>query len=233
MWLVLHIPKTAGTSLRWTLEKSFGKSEVIRDYGPDAKETSKVVREHLYSGDESKGPNTLVTDISSHRKMVLIGHFPLQKFAGFFEAKNIVTFVREPLVRMCSEYLHRIKNKTFTGTFSEFVQKPEFQNSQIEYLCGISAESLIGVTEHYDQSLQYLNRKTHWSLSARKKNVGRHGGGQKFAENLSRHELDLFYKINADDVGLYQSAIRRLAACEPPDPTDANFIDWKKRNHQA
>jgi hypothetical protein len=232
MWLVLHIPKTAGTSLRWALEKSFGTSGVVRDYGPDANATSDIVREHLYSGDESKGPNSLLIDISNHRRMVLIGHFPLQKYADFFEAKNILTFVREPLVRMCSEYLHRIKNKTLTGTFSEFVQKPDFQNSQCRYLHGISAESFVGVTEQYNQSLQYINQNTLWNLSVRKKNVGRRGGGQKFAENLSAHELDLFYTMNAEDVELYQSASQRFSTIETPNPKSTSLIDWMKRNHQ-
>ena len=52
MWLVVHTPKTAGTSFREALEKHFGKSRIVRDYGPKAGETSDVVREHLYSGDE-------------------------------------------------------------------------------------------------------------------------------------------------------------------------------------
>ncbi len=127
MWLVLHIPKTAGTSLRWSLENSFGKSGVIRDYGPNAKETSKVVQEHLYDGDESKGPKTLITTMTNNKKRILIGHFHLQKYADFFEAQNIIVFVRDPLIRMCSEYLHRIQNGTVTGTFSEFVQEPGFK----------------------------------------------------------------------------------------------------------
>ena len=41
--------------------------------------------------------------------------------------------------------------------------------------------------------------------------MGRRGGGQKFAEKLSEHELDLFYKMNAQDKVLYQRVIRRFA----------------------
>jgi len=127
MWLVVHTPKTAGTSFRWALEKYFGKSKIVRDYGPRSDATSKVVREYLYDGDTPRGPEELVSEISNHTKRILIGHFPIQKYADFFNAKHIIAFVRDPLVRMCSEYLHRAKNKTFTGSFSEFLQMPEYK----------------------------------------------------------------------------------------------------------
>lgn len=212
MWLVVHTPKTAGTSLRWALEKHFGNSDIIRDYGPHSNVTGDIVREHLYSGDESKGPESLVAEISSEERKVLIGHFPLQRYEDCFEAKNIITFVRNPLIRLCSEFLHRAKNKSFTGNFSEFLERPAYQNLQSRFLEGVSEDTFIGITEHYPESLQYINRIAQWTLSTRKKNVGWRGGGQKFAENLSVHELDLFYKMNADDVELYRFATRRFAA---------------------
>ena len=211
MWLVVHTPKTAGTSLRWALEKYFGKSQVMLDYGPHSDVTSDVVRKHLYNEDDSKGPQSLFEEMSSGVNRVLVGHFPLQRYSDFFKAKNIITFVRHPLVRTCSEYLHRTKNKTFTGTFSEFVQRPGYQNLQSRFLEGGSEDVFIGVTEHYAESLQRINRITCWNLKTGKKNVGRRGGGQKFAEKLSEHELDLFYKMNAQDKVLYQRVIRRFA----------------------
>jgi len=232
MWLVVHTPKTAGTSFRWALEKYFGRSKIVCDYGPKADATSDVVREHLYSGDESKGPGTLVEDISNQKKQILIGHFYLPKYVNYFDTQNIITFVREPLVRTCSEYLHRVKNKTFSGTFSEFVLKPVYQNLQSQFLSGISDESFVGITEQYREALRYINHDTQWNLTRLKKNVGRRGGGQKFAKNLSVKELDLFYKINMEDVVLYNSAVRRFAALEGYPPKNLGFFNWKKRNLQ-
>lgn len=211
MWLVVHTPKTAGTSLRWALQKYFGKSNIICDYGPQSDATSDVVRKHLYSGDDSKGPGSLITEISADTNRVLIGHFHLSKYGDYFETQNIITFVRDPLVRACSEYLHRIKQKTFTGTFSEFLQRPAFQNVQVRLLKGVSEDSFIGITEHYAESLQGINRIAGWNLSVRRKNVAWRGGGQKFAEKLSADEVDMFYKINAKDEELYQFAKRRFA----------------------
>jgi hypothetical protein len=210
MWLVVHTPKTAGTSLRWALEKQFGKSKIIRDYGPHSDTTTDVVRKHLYNGDDSKDPQSLFAEISGDTYKVLIGHFPLQRYSDYFKAKKIITFVRDPLVRMCSEYLHRVKNKSFTGTFSEFLQRPVYRNLQSRFLKGVSDDTFIGVTEKYAESLQRINHITRWNLSVRKKNVGRRGGGQKLAGKLSAHHLDLFDKMNAEDKGLYQFATRRF-----------------------
>ena len=211
MWLVVHTPKTAGTSLRWALEKYFGKSNIIRDYGPHSNVTADIVREHLYGGDELKGPESLVAEISSQKKKVLIGHFPLQRYAGCFEAQNIITFVRDPLVRMCSEYLHRIKDKSFAGSFSEFLQRPAYQNLQSRFLQGVSEGTFIGITEKYSESLQHINHIAQWNLSTRKKNVGRRGGGRRFAEKLSVQESDLFYRMNAKDLELYRFATQRFS----------------------
>ena len=230
MWLVVHTPKTAGTSFREALEKHFGKSRIVRDYGPKAGETSDVVREHLYSGDELKHPGTLVAEISNQKKKILIGHFYLSKYVDYFDTKNIMAFVREPLVRICSEYLHRKKNETFSGTFSEFIQKPVCQNLQSRFLSGISEESFVGITEQYREALRFINHDTRWNLSRLKKNVARRGGGQKFAKQLSVEELDLFYKINMEDVELYNSAIRRFAALGVCTPKNPWFLNWKKRN---
>jgi hypothetical protein len=224
MWLVLHIPKTAGTSLRWALDKYFGKSEVIRDYGPDAPATSDIVREYLYSGDESKGPGRLVSRISNDSKKVLIGHFQLKKYADFFETRNIMTFVRDPLVRMCSEYLHRKEHGKFSGSFSEFIQVPGYQNVQLGYLDSVSERVFVGITEHYDESLRYVNHATGWNLVNLKRNVRQNGGGRKFAENLSVHELELFYRMNAADMDMYKSVTRQFDALEKPDVKGKSFF---------
>jgi hypothetical protein len=233
LWLVVHMPKTAGTSFRWALEKYFGASNVIRDYGPHSQVTDEVVRKHLYGGDESKGPESLVAEISIEKKKVLIGHFPLQKYADYFDARNIITFVRDPLVRLCSEYLHRAKNETFTGTFSEFLEKPGYQNLQSRFLKGAPDDTFIGITEQYAETLKCINRAVHWNLAIRKKNVGRRGGGREFAGNLSVHDLDLFYKMNTEDVELYRLATRRFADLCIYRPTQVSYSDSQEKNHQA
>ena len=206
MWLVIHIPKTAGTSFRWALEKQFGKSQVIWDYGPASKDTSTIVRKHMYDEVSDSKPEALINEMTNIGSKVLIGHVPLQKYADYFQPQNIITFVRNPLIRVCSEYLHRMNNATFSGSFSDFLNRPGYQNLQSRFLHGSSALTFIGITEQYRDSLECLNRVFDWSLKPRKKNVARFKGGQRFAANLSEQELELFYESNKLDMSIYQEA---------------------------
>ena len=216
MWLVIHIPKTAGTSFRWALEKQFGQSQVVRDYGPASKHTSEIVRKHLYEENQSTRPAELIKAMSGVGSKILIGHVPLQKYANYFKPENIITFVRDPLVRTCSEYLHRVNNRTFEGSLYKFLQQPGFQNQQSRLLKGVSRQSFIGIAENYSDCLTRINSANHWELSPRKKNVGRHGGGRKLAESLSVQELDLFYKTNQNDLELYQESKQCFDDIEVP-----------------
>jgi hypothetical protein len=84
MLLVVHVPKTAGTSFRQALEKYFGQSQVIRDYGPDAPATSEVVQDFLYRNEKKKQKPVLIEAISNSAAKVLIGHFVLRKYGRFF-----------------------------------------------------------------------------------------------------------------------------------------------------
>jgi len=211
MKLVVHIPKTAGTSLRWALNKHFVESEVIRDYGPDAPETSDVVREHIYGASKSGGADELIRVISADNTKILIGHFWLPKYARYFDPRDIIAFVREPLVRTCSEYCHRKENRTFSGTLAQFMQMPGYQNLQSRYLKGVSNDSMIGITEDYRESLYRINSVFGWKLRVRKKNVARNKGGQGFADNLSVQERSLFYKINQQDIEFYHDRVQLFA----------------------
>ena len=230
MWLVIHIPKTAGTSLRWALEKQFGQSQVVRDYGPASKHSSEIVQKYLFEELQSSASAELIKEMSDRGSKVLTGHFPLKRYARFFEPKNIITFVRNPLVRTCSEYLHTTNNETFEGSLSEFIQRPGHQNLQTRFLEGISEKSLIGITEKYHESLKLINAATQWNILTRKKNIGRGGGGRKLAGNLSTHELDLFYRMNQNDLELYQKAKQRFDTFKIPSSKGERFLNLFKHS---
>jgi len=205
LYLVVHVPKTAGTSLRWALDTYFGKSRVIRDYGPDSAATSDIVQKCVYTGNPPGGTSALINEFTQSSAKVLIGHFPLRKYADYFTQKNIISFVRDPLVRICSEFLHRVKNESFRGEFSDFLQCHGFQNVQSYLLGGVSEDSFIGCTEMYRESLEYINNTFGWKLKVRRKNVAWFGGGQKFAESLSEKDFDMFNELNKLDIEFCQT----------------------------
>ena len=217
LWLVVHIPKTAGTSFRISLDKYFGKSRVVCDYGPNARETSSVVRKFIYAYEGKDGPEKLLEVMRSGPGKVLIGHFPLKKYARFFDPGKVIAFVRDPLIRTCSEYVHRVGNQSFVGTVPEFFRKPDFRNRQSFMLEGLSSRAFVGLTEKYADSLERLNTMHHWDLPVRKRNVGRKGGGRKLAGSLPAQDLELFNMMNRNDLEFYRTAKRRFEAFEMPE----------------
>lgn len=217
LWLVVHIPKTAGTSFRIALEKYFGKSRVVRDYGPDAKVTSPLVRRYIYGDEDPNGPEKLVAALAEGPARVLVGHFPLKKYARFFDPGKVIAFVRDPLIRICSEYVHRLGDRTFDGTTQAFFCKPDICNQQSLMLEGLSDRAIVGLTENYVESLRKINAVTHWNLSVRKRNVGRRGGGKKLAESLSAQDVELFNKTNNKDLEFYRETKRRFEALTIPE----------------
>ncbi len=226
MWLVVHVPKTAGTSFRQALERYFGPDKVIRDYGRNAEATTDVVRDHLYSTGKPKPLSELVQVIADSSNKVLIGHFPVRKYANYFAPENIISFVRDPLTRTCSEYVHRMRNASFEGSFCDFMSEPGVKNIQSRFLEGIPEESMIGLTEQYCESLLYINESFQFKLNTLKRNVDRKGGGQKFAENLSRPERELFHKLNKEDLELYKCATQRFDSFDISPSTGLRFFKW-------
>lgn len=226
MLLVVHVPKTAGTSFREALDNYFGPDKVVRDYGHNVEATTEVVRNHLYANGEPKPIGDLLQVISDDSKKVLIGHFPARKYADYFEPQNIIGFMRDPLIRACSEYMHHMRNDSYEGSFCEFMDEDGIRNIQTRFLEGMPEESIIGLTEQYRESLMYINKTFQLKLSPLKRNIDRKGGGQKFAKSLSQHELELFNKLNEKDLELYRCATERFARLDIPETTGKRFFKW-------
>jgi hypothetical protein len=96
--LVIHIMKTAGTSLRWMLDEELGPGGVYpndADLDRRRKRWYPKVREIIDGFD----------DLPPHR--VLIGHFPASIRDALPVAYQTATFLRDPIQRTASMLTHR------------------------------------------------------------------------------------------------------------------------------
>ncbi|MEM1330739.1 MAG: hypothetical protein AAGG07_09280 [Planctomycetota bacterium] len=92
----LHLPKTAGTSLRMAWRRAIGPEKILFDYGdPPADPCSTI---HLDPDYYDRHP---VTRLGRFR--VVHGHFPPSKYAAVGDALR-VTFLREPVANVVSIY---------------------------------------------------------------------------------------------------------------------------------
>lgn len=215
MFLIIHTPKTAGTSFRLSLQDKYGLSRLALDYGAESEVTSNIVMQYLYSGKVALGAKLLVEKLRAKGYRALVGHYALSRYGEFFSPDEIIAFVREPLVRSCSEYLHKYRNGSSDSTFSEFIENPVNQNMQARILHGYKKEMFIGVTERYKESLAIINRRFGLQIDHRKANLGRRGGGEGLLKNLNQDVIDRFYQLNHKDVYLYQEAEKRLEELIP------------------
>jgi len=136
----------------------------------------------------------------------LVGHYPAAKYAACFRPEQMIAFVREPLARMCSEYLHRHRQGRYEGTFSNFVEEPWFRNMQSGMLRDRPDGMFVGLTEQYRESLGLVNQHFGLQLAYKRRNRGQKGGAAKLLGELTPEVVERFYALNQADVALYRDA---------------------------
>lgn len=209
--LFIHIPKTAGTSLRFGLERHFDKSNVIADYGPDSATTSRSVTENLYECTEPDRIERLINLLRSQGKAVLVGHFRLSKYSDFFPPEKVISIIRDPLVRAASEYLHVQRHDSFAGSFSDFFSDAQMINRLTRLLDNLDDRMTIGTTERNVETIKLINQKLGLRLRPARKNVAPKGGAEMFVKRLDQEVIDYFHHLNKEDFELYRAIDEKLA----------------------
>jgi hypothetical protein len=222
--LFLHLPKTAGVTLRQI---------VVRNYRPHSVETVSDIVGHrepalptLPEIDEAVSEETQI--IQGH--MVFGWHTVLPRPATYF------TFLREPVERVISQY-HHIKRgpawtlhelvRTENVSLHEYATSERFlgqDNLQTRLLAGrklltepCTSEMLerakchlrehftvVGLTERFDESLILLKRQFGWRLVLyRKRNVRRVSQADEVVDQATRQSIA---GANAFDLELYEYA---------------------------
>jgi len=203
--IYLHIPKTAGTSFRKSAEQYFGPEQVLNDYGEDSTNTSEDIRSAFYdSNDVSKLRQSGV----QHK--FLTGHFTLAKYREIFPESPVVTFFRNPVDRVVSEYIHFASHYNFKGDLQDFYKRPQFRNRQFNSMSGSAPEDIdfYGITEDYEKSLEMFNQRYGTNFPMVKLNVGKYKGTVDSV--ATEDELAEIKELNHKDIELYQSALERF-----------------------
>lgn len=169
--LFIHIPKTAGTSLNASAEAYFGADTIERDYGADAPHTTGLVREHIY-GDKTVDQFALADAFLSERKAWLTGHFSADRYIQFLGCENVISFVREPVERVISEYLYLKRTQRMDRTFEEFYRSPDETNKQYSFVGRFPwhAFHFVGTQERYREGLKHLTETLGIPIELQEKN---------------------------------------------------------------
>lgn len=204
----IHIPKTAGTSFRKGAESHFGESRICYDYGIQVPETSPAVHRHIYKTPDSWA---FFQALKENDHAMLSGHVPLGKYVAGLGLRQSMTFVREPLQRIASEYKHFVRHYGFTGSFEAFYRMPRFVNRQSKMLANNPPETLgfIGITEHYAESLSLLNWRYGTEIPLLSQNLGR----RQLEEHheMTEAQATELSQLNRRDLEMYRHCLELFA----------------------
>jgi hypothetical protein len=147
----VHIPKTAGTTLRNLLIQIYGKDQVCTHY-PDSPQVD---------GTRTVTPETKVVH----------GHFHVREYLHQFPDAKKIAWVRHPITRLISHYFynknhpHTINQDMEKTTLIEYAELPWKQNEIAKHLKGakISDYYFLGIQEFFAEDLADLQTMLGWS----------------------------------------------------------------------
>lgn len=217
--IFLHIPKTAGTTFREVLTQQFENDEITEIYG---------------SADFDQ---ELVSSLGNTSQRLILGHFGWKmNYHQYVEGNSWITFLREPISRTVSHFLHfkRSKDPRHIDLAEQYQSFPEFLTSKYanNWQCkrlggGFYDESVsdkdcfkealknidqrfefVGVTEDFEKSLLLLAKKMKWRLpNYRSRNKNKQSS---LADELRNEFGKEVLERNAWDQKLYEHAKNRL-----------------------
>lgn len=200
--IYLHIPKTAGTSFRVSAESYYGKAKILKDYGVNSKMTSADIINSFYNAEDLKS----LREIGLSRKL-LCGHFSLPRYREIFPDSPVITFFRDPVKRVVSEFVHFSNHYGYTDSLEKFYNNPRFQNRQHHSLGGAKPTDLdfYGLTEQFGKSLELFNTRYNTKLKKTKLNKGTYSS--RSVVTPTPEQIEEISHLNQADLALYSKAL--------------------------
>ncbi|MBV1900497.1 MAG: sulfotransferase family protein [Kordiimonadaceae bacterium] len=171
--LFVHIPKTAGTSLHNGALDILGSSAVERDNGNTESATTQMVKDHLYRDIDLKDPFKFYEAFKGAGKKWLTAHIYADRLLRLFGVENTVSFVRDPIERVISDYRFTKKIGKTDLSFEEFYRHPSETNKQYRMVGTVpwQAFHLVGSLTRYSECIDFLSSSKLSGLSEKHTNI--------------------------------------------------------------
>ena len=200
----VHIPKTAGTALREALFEARKDTVTLCDYGRDSALTHPIILRHLLSPEGSA--RRLRAALGYERPITLSGHIKADRYVKSFGPASLVTFMRDPVARVVSAYLHMSRNGSYTGSLIDFVEQPRHRDVQAAHIGATPLRDFlfVGLQEGFEQDVAALGRRIEAPLNVQRLNAApRDQAGFRVSLAMRRH----IRACNRLDQELYEQAL--------------------------
>lgn len=219
----VHIPKTAGTSMLNMLSAAMPAATKILTYGPDtanviARQQATVAASQKLANAAMVSSNffdAFASDLETPEKIAALrgeaprgqrflvsGHAPISLWLSAFHPASVVTFLRDPVDRVVSDYRMHVRQKRFTGSFTEFYESPDHINPMCGQLAGTNPRDLgfVGLVEFMPDMVKALSY--HLGVELRTRHDNRAGllSARPKIDEATRSRI---LALNEDDLCLY------------------------------
>ena len=234
--IFMHVPKTAGTSLRHIVQSQFQPNNVFEFY--NLKTQPPKVRKGIEKYQNlSEAQKKTIKFISGH-----VG-FGLHEFLS--KPCTYITVLRDPVERVISYYYFLLRNQNpivENKTLTEFVQTfSGVHNSMTCYLSGLTLQAqlqdsnldlksqqfdletlekakanlenhfkVVGFVDHFDETCILLKKILGWNIPSFyiKKNIAKN---TNITKDISIETMSLIHEFNQLDISLYNYAREKFA----------------------
>ena len=218
MIVSVHIPKTAGTSLRVGLEQVLG-ARLLLDYDdlPLARGPEHDARRARSAAEVNADPDRLIRDYDA-----VHGHFLASKYLPLGEHAQFAVFLRDPVARMLSQYRHWHRAASAPNPIAarirdgavgpaDLAEMPEYRHIYADFLGGIDLErfAFVGIAEQYDTSLALFRAVFGIDLPVLHENAG---SGLAEADDIKPDEMARVKAAQTDNALMYDRGRRRFEA---------------------
>lgn len=203
-----HIPKTAGTSLKYILRKNFGLKHI------DALKTQKVP----YTDKDLAFAKKVFPD-----PRVITGHNVVDPLSNFATPEDeLITMLREPYTRCASHYQDSVMRGGIKEPFESWISDPDHQNLSVRIIAGSDDTekarellqnhySFVGITEKFSESLKLFSLSIGRNLDTSYRRLVTARSNRIKNELMNdEHSLRLLKLHNEKDRELYDFALNEI-----------------------
>ncbi len=218
MIVSVHIPKTAGTSLRVGLERRLG-SRLLLDYDdrPLARDPEDQARRERAAAAVVAAVPRLLRDYDA-----VHGHFVASKYLPLGGHAKFAVFLRDPSARTLSQFRHWRRTAEAAnpvaalirdGTISagDLAERPEQRRIYADFLGSVSLDrfAFVGIAEQYEASVALFEAVFGIALPVLHENADDGGGAEA---ELAPLELARVKAAQAENMLIYDLGRRRFEA---------------------